>query len=142
MALKNERTEHSNRIKGLLVNIGLDISVDEHLPKRLEELRQWDGKPVATELRDCILREFERWKLVDRQVHDRENAQRRAIRRDDTPEVEKIRRLIDQARQELRPWHYSIRQVALIESNALSQKHRHPCHLRKLADDKLPNQGR
>jgi transposase len=95
MALKNQRTEHSNRIKGLLANLGLDIVVDEHLPKRLEELRQWDGKPVPTELRARILREFERWELVDRQARDRENAQRRAIRRDDNPEVEKIRLLLD-----------------------------------------------
>lgn len=95
MALKDERTEHSNRIKGLLASIGLDISVNEHLVKCLAELRQWDGRPVPAGLRDRILREFERWKLVDKQVRDRDNAQRRAIRRDDTPEVEKIRRLLD-----------------------------------------------
>lgn len=95
MALKNERTEHSNRIKGLLATIGLDVGVNKHLPKCLEGLRQWNGTPVPTELRDRILREFERWTLVDCQVHDRENAQRRAIRRDDHPEVEKIRRLLD-----------------------------------------------
>lgn len=33
MALKNERTEHSNRIKGLLATIGLDVGVNKHLPK-------------------------------------------------------------------------------------------------------------
>ena len=95
IALKGERTGHSNRIKGLLANLGLDVSVDEHLPKCLGELRQWDGKPVPTELQARILREFARWKLVDGQIRDGENAQRRAIRRDDTPEVEKIRRLLD-----------------------------------------------
>ena len=95
MALKNQRTEHSNRIKGLLANLGLDIVVSEHLPKHLNELRQWDGKPVPTELHARILREFERWKLVDQQTREQENAQRRAIRRDDNPEVEKIRMLLD-----------------------------------------------
>jgi transposase len=95
MALKNQRTEHSNRIKGLLANLGLDITVDEHFLKRLEELRQWDGQPVPTGLQDRILREFDRWKLVDQQARDQENAQRRAIRRDDNPEVEKIRLLLD-----------------------------------------------
>ena len=95
MALKGERTEHSNRIKGLLANLGLDASVNEHLPKCLGELCQWDGKPVPAELQARILREFARWKLVDGQIRDGENAQRRAIRRDDTPEVERIRRLLD-----------------------------------------------
>jgi len=95
IALKAERTEHSNRIKGLLANLGLDASVNEHLPKCLGELCQWDGKPVPAELQARILREFARWKLVDGQIHDGENAQRRAIRRDDTPEVEMIRRLLD-----------------------------------------------
>jgi transposase len=32
MAVKDERTEHSNRIKGLLASLGLDVLVDEHLP--------------------------------------------------------------------------------------------------------------
>jgi transposase len=95
MALKNQRTEHSNRIKGLLASLGLDVVVDEHFPKRLDGLRQWDGSPVPTELHARVLREFERWQLVDRQARDQENAQRRAIRRDDTPEVEKVRLLLD-----------------------------------------------
>jgi transposase len=95
MAVKGERTEHSNRIKGLLASLGLDVAVDEHLPKRLGLLRQWDGAPVPVELTARILREFERWTLVDRQARDLENAQRRAIRRDETADVEKIRRLLD-----------------------------------------------
>jgi transposase len=95
MAVKNERTEHSNRIKGLLANLGLDVVVDEQLPNRLGLLRQWDGTPVPSELTARILREFERWTLVDRQARDLENAQRRAIRRDETVDVEKIRLLLD-----------------------------------------------
>jgi transposase len=95
MAVKGERTEHANRIKGLLASLGLDVAVDEHLPKRLGLLRQWDGAPVPAELTARILREFERWTLVDRQARDLENAQRRAIRRDETADVEKIRRLLD-----------------------------------------------
>jgi transposase len=95
MAVKGERTEHSNRIKGLLANLGLDVVVDEQLPKRLDLLRQWDGAAVPAELTARVLREFERWALVDRQARDLENAQRRAIRRDETVDVEKIRRLLD-----------------------------------------------
>jgi transposase len=95
MAVKGERTEHSNRIKGLLANLGLDVVVDEQLPRRLDLLRQWDGAPVPVELTARILREFARWTLADRQARDLENAQRRAIRCDETADVEKIRRLLD-----------------------------------------------
>jgi transposase len=95
MALKDERTEHSNRIKGLLASLGLDVAVDDRLIERLAGLRQWDGTPVPEGMHRRLVREFERWKLVDRQARDLENAQRRAIRCDATPEVEKIRRLLD-----------------------------------------------
>jgi transposase len=95
MAIKGERTEHSNRIKGLLATIGLDVVVDEHFPDRLRELRQWDGSPVPPETTARLLREFERWTLADRQARELENAQRRAIRRDETIDVEKIRALLD-----------------------------------------------
>jgi transposase len=95
MAVKDERTEHSNRIKGLLANLGLDVVVDEQLPDRLGLLRQWDGTPVPPELAARILREFARWTLVDRQAHDLENAQRRAFRDDETADVAKLRLLLD-----------------------------------------------
>lgn len=33
MAVKGQRAEHSNRIKGLLANLGLGLVVDEQLPE-------------------------------------------------------------------------------------------------------------
>ena len=95
LALKTERTQHSNRIKGLLAGLGLDVTVDARLVERLKALRQWDGRPVPEAIQQRILREFERWTLVDRQVRDLDNAQRRAIRDDATVDVEKVRRLMD-----------------------------------------------
>ena len=70
--LKTQRTEHVNRIKGLLAGIGLSTSVDADLPQRLDSLRQWDGGSVPPRLQQRILREFERWQLVSRQIHDLE----------------------------------------------------------------------
>jgi transposase len=95
MALKAERTEHSNRIKGLLANLGLDVVVDDQLLERLGRLRLWDGTAVPPELTARVHREFERWTLVDRQARDLENAQRRAFRDDQTADVEKLRLLLD-----------------------------------------------
>src|SRR5262249_55669657 len=52
IALKSERTGHSNAIKGLLASLGLQCSVDEHLPQRLEALRQWDDQGVPPGMRE------------------------------------------------------------------------------------------
>src|SRR4051812_16706504 len=38
--LKSERTAHGNAIKGRLAGLGLQASVDEDFPERLEQLRQ------------------------------------------------------------------------------------------------------
>jgi len=93
--LKAQRTEHSNRIKGLLATFGLDILVDAELPRRLEGLRQWDGEPLPPGLVARVLREFARWQQVDGQVNTLSNEQRRAVRDDEEPQVELVRRLLD-----------------------------------------------
>ena len=93
--LKAERTEHTNRIKGLLAALGLSVVVDAKLPQRLEGLRQWDGAPLPSSLRERILREFTRWQQVDEQIRALENQQRRAVRDDTEPDVELVRRLLN-----------------------------------------------
>jgi transposase len=90
-----ERTEHSNRIKGLLAMIGLDVRVDGRLLERVDGLRQWGGAAVPSELRGRIAREFERRRLVDGQLGDLSNRQRREVRDDDVAHVELVRRLLD-----------------------------------------------
>ncbi len=93
--LVRERTEHSNRIKGLLAAIGLDVIVDARLLERVDGLRQWDGSPVPTELRERIAREYQRWRLVDGQLGDLCNRQRREVRDDGVAHVELVRLLLD-----------------------------------------------
>jgi transposase len=92
--LKAERTEHVNRIKGLLAALGLGIAVDARLPQRLEELRQWDGNPLPQAVQERMLREFQRWQQVDAQIRALESSQRRAVREDDEPHVEQVRQLL------------------------------------------------
>jgi transposase len=94
LELKAERTEHVNRIKGLLASVGLSITVDARLPERLEGLRQWDDAPVPLEMQGRILREFERWQLVDRQIHQLEAKRTKELRDEQTPGVEKMRQLL------------------------------------------------
>jgi transposase len=93
--LKGQRTEHSNRIKGLLATFGLDALVNAEFPRRLERLRQWDGQPLPPKVMARILREFERWQQVDEQIRALSKEQRRAVRDDAEPQVELVRRLLD-----------------------------------------------
>ena len=93
--LKSQRTEHINRIKGLLAGLGLSVVVDAKLPQRLDGLRQWDGTPVPPSLRERILREFARWQRVDEQIRALSNHQRRAVRDDAEPDVELVRQLLN-----------------------------------------------
>jgi transposase len=94
IALKSQRTEHTNRIKGLLAGIGLSTVIDGEFPGRLERLRQWDGTGVPDGLRRRLLREFERWQLVGRQIHDLEARRTQQIRDPETPQGEQVRLLL------------------------------------------------
>jgi transposase len=92
--LKAERTELSNRIKGLLAGLGLNIVINANLPVRLGKLRQWDDAALPPTLQARILREFERWQLVVRQINELERQRAREIREDPSPQGEQTRRLI------------------------------------------------
>jgi transposase len=93
--LKDERTQHINRIKGLLASQGLALAaVDETLPERLAAARLWDGTTLTADCQARLLRELERWRLAERQIKDLENERKRRIRRDDTPHVERVRLLL------------------------------------------------
>jgi transposase len=93
--LKAQRTEHTNRIRGLLAAFGLDAAVDAGFPRRLERLRQWDGRPLPPSVTARILREFARWQQVDEQIRGLSKEQRRAVRDDGEPQVELVRRLLE-----------------------------------------------
>jgi transposase len=93
--LKSERTAVSNSIKGLLATLGLVVIVDETLPKQLEHLRQWDNAKLPPSLHQRLLREFARWQLINRQIDDRERERSAKIRDDKTPQIEKVRRLMN-----------------------------------------------
>ena len=94
LALKEERTQHINRMKGLLAGLGLEAIIDGTFPERLPALRQWDGRPVPTLLQERLLREFARWSLVQRQIQDLENAEARMVRDDQRRHVEQVRTLM------------------------------------------------
>jgi transposase len=94
--LKDERTEHVNRIKGLLTSQGLKApTVNKDFAQWLSAARLWDGSAVPLELQNRLLRELERWQLLGRQISLLEDERRQRIRCDTTPHVDKVRRLLD-----------------------------------------------
>ena len=92
--LKAQRTEHTNRIKALLAGLGLGASIDAEFLEHLEGLRQWDGAELPGGLRQRISREFERWCLIGRQIHDLEAERTRLIRDPETAQGEQVRLLL------------------------------------------------
>src|SRR6516164_7275868 len=98
IAVQDERTEHVNRIKGLLAGQGIALpTVTAKFPEELKRLRCWDGSELGADLRQRLLREFARWQLSDQHVKELENERKARIRRDDTPQVEYVRGLLDLA---------------------------------------------
>jgi transposase len=92
--LKAQRTEHGNRIKGLLAGLGLSTVIDARFAERLERLRQWDGSEVPPGLRACLTREFERRQLVARQIRELESQRRKHTRDQNDPQMDQVRRLL------------------------------------------------
>lgn len=94
LEMKSERTRHSNRIKGLLAGSGVAAAVDQKFPEVLPTLRSPAGQAVPPEQQRRLLREYERWQFVDRQLRDLENERARRIRRADSPAIDQVRRLM------------------------------------------------
>jgi transposase len=93
--LKAERTAHGNRIKGLLASQGLSLpDIDKGFTEALAKLRLWNGSAVPKDLQQRLLREYDRWQLLERQIKELENERRQRIRQDDTPHVDKVRDLL------------------------------------------------
>jgi transposase len=95
LALNVESTRHVNRVKGLLASCGLALEVDETLPERLAAARLWDGTPLPPDLHQRLVREHARWELVRQHLRDLDGLRTRRIRRDETPQVELVRRLME-----------------------------------------------
>ncbi len=93
-SLGQESTKHVNRIKGLLAALGLVLEVDKHFPKTLKDARQWNGQPVPDELRDRLLREFERLQALNRQIRALNQQRNQALRTKDSPALRKVQQLL------------------------------------------------
>ena len=102
--LRGERTKHINRIKGLLIGVGIEVSgiISRRFPEELAELRlKWktdtdpQGAALPAGLRERLRREHERLKLVEGQIRKLERERAEAIGRSREPQMEKVRRLMN-----------------------------------------------
>lgn len=94
LALQDEATQHTNRIKSFLATCGLALDIDKHFPKQLKELRQWDGQPLPAALQQRLLREFQRLQVANRQARQLQEQRAKQVRKKDTQEVEQVRKLL------------------------------------------------
>ncbi len=95
--LKQDRTRHGNRIKGLLAGCGHSVEVDKDLPQTLRKLKTWDGKSFVktySTLHGRILREFKRMELLEGHIRQLERERSHEIRHAKGERIEKVRQLL------------------------------------------------
>lgn len=93
MAIKAERTKHSNRIKGLLASQGVALKIKADFLSQLEAVRLWDGSQLPEALRSRILREYERLQQCTQQIRQLDLSREETLRTSTTPALEQIRKL-------------------------------------------------
>jgi len=93
--LKRERGQHRTRIQSLLFTEGLDVEVSSRLMKQLDQLCQWNGKPLAEGMKERIRREYGRMKVVEQDLATLKKQQREKLQsKQSNASLEKIRKLM------------------------------------------------
>lgn len=96
-ALKRDRTRVTNRIGGLLVTQGITLHVRADFDARLAQLRTWHGADLPLALGERLAREWEKVKLLTRQIHAVERTRRARLqqpRADEAAAVALVRELL------------------------------------------------
>jgi transposase len=92
--VQRQKTECSNRIKGLLASRGLTAEVNAKFRTTLAELRDWSGAAVPAGLQERMLQEYTVWEALHRQERNAANEQERRLREGKEPYLEMVRRLM------------------------------------------------
>lgn len=93
-SLKRERTDHINRIKGLLVSQGVRLAIKADFLEQVAQLRLWDGSSLPPGLRARVSREYARIELINRQIKELEAERRALLRSASDRQTEMIRQLL------------------------------------------------
>lgn len=92
--LKKERTQHINRIKGLLLGHGINMKVKKSFAEDLEKVRKWDQSAIPAILQARLRREYERIELVNQQIKWIETERQEILEICDQEHIQKIRYLM------------------------------------------------
>ena len=92
--IQRQKTECSNRIKGLLASLGLTAAVDAKFRATLAALRDWADQPVPPGMQTRLLQEFAVWETAHRQERDAANEQERQLRESQDRQQEMMRQLM------------------------------------------------
>jgi transposase len=94
--LKKERGMHRSRIKGLLIQKGIEVRnpSSRKFLIELEALRTWDGRPLLADLMARIAREHGRLRVVEEQIYALKKERERRLERADTPSLRKVAQLV------------------------------------------------
>ena len=93
--LTAERTMHSNRIKGLLVQQGIVIKnvISKKFLNKLEVACRWDGQKVAGDFKARIVREHERLRMVYEQMRQLKKERAERVKREDQCGMKQVAQL-------------------------------------------------
>lgn len=92
--LKEQRTQHTNRIKGYLSNQGICLEVKDDFPERVAHQCLWNGEPLPLGLQARLLCEHQRFQLVQQQIKVLETERRDLVRHSTRPDIEQVRHLL------------------------------------------------
>jgi transposase len=93
--LKKERTMHRNRIRALLIQHGLEAGnpSSKGFLTYLDSLRTWDGGELPADLKARLVREYERLKVVQRQLKVLKKEREERVESARTPALRKVAQL-------------------------------------------------
>lgn len=94
-ALNKERTMHRARIRGLLIQQGLEVGnpSGKKFLEELESLRTWDGKEVPKDLKERVVREYDRLRMVEEQMKMLRKDRERRVESGATPSLKMVSQL-------------------------------------------------
>jgi transposase len=91
--LKQERTAHGNRLRGLLASQGVDLKIRRNFREQLQRVKLWDGSSLGEDLRSRFEREWERLELLEQQIAELEKQRRDRVSRAQEPVAQVAKRL-------------------------------------------------
>lgn len=92
--LKNERTRHINRIKGLLASHGVVMYIGADFPDQLESVRRWNGTPLPPHLQARLQREYARIELINLQIKALEESRQTMLANSSLASLAQVRQLL------------------------------------------------